>query len=75
MANKELKEWRKAELKDDIEKIKSHELDLLKMGSKIVVKTHKGEEVKETTEKTEIVKLPDELIMPSNKKKSDSSYR
>ena len=57
MANKELKEWRQAELKQDIEKIKSHELDLLQMGSKIVLKTHKGEEVKEQ-EKTEI-KLPE----------------
>jgi len=37
MANKELKEWRHAELKGDIEKIKSHELDLLKLGTKIVV--------------------------------------
>merc|ERR1712223_801086 len=68
MANKELKEWRQAELKQDIEKIKSHELDLLQMGSKIVLKTHKGEEVKEQ-EKTEI-KLPEVLIMPDTKKSS-----
>ena len=72
MANKELKEWRQAELKQDIEKIKSHELDLLQMGSKIVLKTHKGEEVKEQ-EKTEI-KLPEVLIMP-DKKKSDSKQK
>jgi hypothetical protein len=43
MANKELKEWRQAELKQDIEKIKSHELELLQLGSKIVLKSHKGE--------------------------------
>ena len=73
MANKELKEWRQAELKQDIEKIKTHELDLLQMGSKIVLKTHKGEEIKEQ-EKTE-VKLPELLIMPSEKKKSDSKER
>merc|ERR1712083_347568 len=47
MANKELKEWRQAELKQDIEKIKEHEIDLLKLGSKIVIKSHKGEEIKE----------------------------
>merc|ERR1719361_284949 len=51
------------------------------MGSKIVMKTHKGEEIKEQ-EKTE-VKLPELLTMPSEKKKSadskersnDPSYR
>ena len=71
MANKELKEWRQAELKQDIEKIKTHEIDLLQMGSKIVMKTHKGEEIKEQ-EKTE-VKLPELLL--AEKKKSDSKER
>merc|ERR1712083_361618 len=73
MANKELKEWRQAELKQDIEKIKEHEIDLLKLGSKIVIKSHKGEEIKEQ-EKTD-VKLPELLTMPSEKKKSDSKDR
>merc|ERR1712018_169811 len=36
MANKELKEWRQSTNKHDIDKIKSHGLDLLKMGSKLV---------------------------------------
>ena len=70
MANKELKEWRNQELKHDIEKIKSHEIDLLKMGSKIVMKTHKGEEVRETPnaiKNTESV-LPDEITERSDKK-------
>merc|ERR1712086_699080 len=81
MANKELKEWRHAELKGDIEKIKSHELDLLKLGTKIVVKSHKGEEVREQEKTTEIATIPVELIMPDKKKSEsksksdDSSYR
>ena len=51
MANKELKDWRSSTNKHDIEKIKSHELDLLKMGSKLVVKTYKSDEVRETAMK------------------------
>ena len=75
MASKELKEWRQSELKNDIEKIKSHELDLLKMGSKIVMKTHKGEEIKEapnTINNTESV-LPDEIAVP--KKSGKGKYK
>ncbi|QQP58108.1 AGAP004866PAlike, partial [Caligus rogercresseyi] len=43
MANKELQRWRQNELKNDIEKIKSHELDMIQLGSKFVMKSHKGE--------------------------------
>ena len=75
LANKELKEWRKTELKQDIEKIKSHELELLQMGSKMVVKTHKGEEVMEapTDKKTDIIALPDEIAKEEKKKQKESS--
>ena len=68
MASKELKEWRQAELKHDIEKIKSHEIEMAQMGSKFVMKTHKGDLVMEdgkessTVEmKNEEIKLPDEV--------------
>ena len=75
MANKQLKEWRQAELKQDIEKIKSHELELLQMGSKIVLKTHKGEQVMDDpsvkkTEKTDI-KLPDDIKLEQKIVKKD----
>merc|ERR1712173_168495 len=69
MANKELKEWRQAELSQDIEKIKSHELELLRMGSKIVMKTHKGEEVREEVKKPEDIKLPDDILEQQQKSK------
>ena len=77
MASKELKEWRQSELSNDIEKIKSHELDLLKMGSKIVMKTHKGEEVREapnTINNTESV-LPDEIEKSDPKKSGKEKYK
>ncbi len=45
MASRELKEWRQAELKHDIEKIKSHELEMISLGSVYVMKSHKGEQV------------------------------
>ena len=68
MANKELKEWRQAELKHDIEKIKSHEIEMAQMGTKFVMKTHKGDMVMEDGKassmvelKNEDVKLPDEV--------------
>ena len=51
MANKELKDWQDSTNKHDIEKIKSYELELFKMGSKLVVKTHKSDEVRETAMK------------------------
>ena len=77
MANKELKEWRNSTNKHDIEKIKSHELDLLKMGSKLVIKTHKGDEVRETANEiknTESV-LPDDVEHKSDSRKSSSKDR
>ena len=77
MANKELKEWRDSTNKHDIEKIKSHELDLLKMGSKLVIKTHKGDEVRETANEiknTESV-LPDDVEHKSDSRKSSSKDR
>ena len=77
MANKELKEWRNSTNKHDIEKIKSHELDLLKMGSKLVIKTHKGDEVRETgneIKNTESV-LPDDVEHKSESRKSSSKDR
>lgn len=46
MASRELKEWRQAELKHDIEKIKSYELDKIALGSVYVMKSHKGEQVR-----------------------------
>jgi len=68
MANKELKEWRQAELKHDIEKIKSHEIEMAQIGTKLVMKTHKGDMVMEDGKessmvelKNEEVKLPDEV--------------
>ena len=45
MASKELQQWRQAELKHDIEKIKSHELEMISLGSVFVMKSHKGEQV------------------------------
>ena len=48
MASRELKEWRQAELKHDIEKIKSHELEMISLGSVYVMKSHKGEQVRAT---------------------------
>ena len=63
MANNELKQWRQAEIKHDIEKIKSHELDLLQTGAKIIMKTHKGDEVREDPKKNEVeAVLPDDLV-------------
>ena len=44
LASKELKEWRQAEQKGEIEKIRAHELDLAKQGNKFVIKTHKGDQ-------------------------------
>ena len=71
-SSQELQQWRQAELKNDIEKIKSHELDLLARGTKYVLKSHKGEQVIEEDETAggqqkriappaAELKLPDEL--------------
>ena len=45
LASRELKEWRQAEQKGEIEKIRAHELDLAKQGNKFVIKTHKGDQI------------------------------
>ena len=45
MANKELKKWRTLESEKNIEKIQSNQLEMLKIGTKFVYKTHKGENV------------------------------
>jgi hypothetical protein len=45
MASKELQQWRQSELKHDIEKIKSYELEMISLGSVYVMKSHKGEQV------------------------------
>merc|ERR1712179_237120 len=75
MANKELQQWRQKELKSDIEKIKSHELDMIKLGSKFVMKSHKGEVVIENedglpTPKRDVFKLPEEVELPAAEEKS-----
>ena len=65
MASKELQQWRQAELMNDIEKIKSFELDQLAHGNKFVLKSHKGEQIIETAEVQpnagDGVKLPDDI--------------
>ena len=88
LANKELQQWRQAELKQDIEKIKQHELDLIARGGKVVIKTHKGDQVIESdgVEKQETVaaasedgkaKLPDEIVAMAKEgdKKKDSKRK
>lgn len=71
MANKELQQWRQASLKNDIEKIKSHELDLIALGNKFVMKSHKGEQMIESDDHEagqskpkikEKVLLPDDVV-------------
>lgn len=76
MASKELKQWRQAELKHDIEMIKSTELDQLARGNKFVVKSHKGEEIIGDQAKkgnVQEVKLPEESAVPEGnvKKKKE----
>eukprot|EP00095_Tigriopus_kingsejongensis_P011119 maker-scaffold645_size120276-snap-gene-0.30 protein:Tk11119 transcript:maker-scaffold645_size120276-snap-gene-0.30-mRNA-1 annotation:"death-inducer obliterator 1" len=65
MASKELQQWREAELKHDIEKIKSHQLEMLAMGNKLVVKSHKGEEIIETEKSVNVndVKIDGERVL------------
>ncbi len=60
MASKELQQWRQAELKHDIEKIKSFEKEQLARGTTFVVKSHKGETIT-TAKKEEDVRLPEEM--------------
>ena len=72
MANNELKQWRQAEIKHDIEKIKSHELELLQTGAKIIMKTHKGDEVREDPKKNEVqAVLPDDLVHVQDAKEDE----
>ena len=63
MASRELKEWRQAELKHDIEKIKSHELEMISLGSVYVMKSHKGEQVRATPKDFLRLALSLELIL------------
>ena len=81
MANKELKEWRQAELKNDIEKIKSHEIEMAQIGNKLVMKTHKGDMVMEDGKESsmaelnnEEIKLPDEVQFSKINVESTRSY-
>ena len=69
MANKELKEWRQAELKHDIEKIKSHEMEMAQIGTKLVMKTHKGDMVMEDGKESSMVELKnDDIMLPDEVK-------
>ncbi len=76
MASKELQQWRQAELKHDIDMIKSYELDQLARGTKFVVKSHKGEEIVEESKskKKEDVKLPDELAETEEAKTEEENF-
>ena len=82
LASKELKEWRQAEQKGEIEKIRAHELDLAKQGNKFVIKTHKGDQIVDVDDNqaggekkpgaAEEVKLPEEMPDPEKKGRKDS---
>ena len=77
LASKELQQWRQAELHNDIEKIKTFELDKISHGDKFFIKSHKGDMVlegdnnKET--KVQEVKLPEEQFEKEKKKYKSSS--
>ena len=81
LASKELKEWRQAEQKGEIEKIRAHELDLAKQGNKFVIKTHKGDQIVDVDDnnqaekkpEAEEVKLPEEMPDPEKRKRDSSS--
>lgn len=82
LANKELQQWRQAELKQDIEKIKAHELDMISLGNKYVIKSHKGEQVIEddaddgkAKAKVAEVRLPDDIDKEKRRKHHHSSHR
>jgi len=75
MANKELQQWRQKELKHEIETIKKNELDQLARGNKFLVKTHKGEEVKEEKPNVAEVKLPEEVDVPDKKKADEEKAK
>ena len=83
LASKELKEWRQAEQKGEIEKIRAHELDLAKQGNKFVIKTHKGDQIVDVddiqhAEKkpgAEEVTLPEETPDPEKKRRRDKESK
>lgn len=86
LASKELQQWRQAELKQDIEKIKAHELDMITRGDKVVIKTHKGDQIIESDSGAgedgkpkvmEEVKLPDDLpdVEKSKEEKEQKKVR
>ncbi|XP_050532700.1 death-inducer obliterator 1 isoform X2 [Daktulosphaira vitifoliae] len=52
MASQELAEWRERENKHQIEMIRKTELDLMNQSKALVMKTHKGEEIIESKDKT-----------------------
>ena len=75
LASKELQQWRQAELQNDIEKIKTFELDKISHGDKFFIKSHKGDMVLEgdhKEDKVEEVKLPEEQF---EKEKKDRKYK
>lgn len=49
LASKELAEWRERETKHQLDMIQKTEMELMNMSNKVLVKTHKGEEVIEET--------------------------
>ena len=83
LASKELKEWRQAEQKGEIEKIRAHELDLAKQGNKFVIKTHKGDQIVDVDDNNQVekkpeaeeVKLPEELPDPEKRKRESSKSK
>ena len=64
MASRELKEWRQQELKHDIEKIKSHEMEMAQIGTKLVMKTHKGDMVMEDGKESSMVESKNDVMLP-----------
>ncbi|XP_050428970.1 PHD finger protein 3 [Adelges cooleyi] len=52
MASQELAEWRERENKHQIEMIRKTELDMMNQSKALLMKTHKGEEIIETKDKT-----------------------
>jgi len=61
LASKELSKWREEENKHQLEIITKAELDALAQ-TKMVIKTHKGEEILETKNTSADISLPDEDI-------------
>lgn len=52
MASQELAEWRERENKHQIEMIRKTELDMMNQSKSLLMKTHKGEEIIESKDKT-----------------------